>query len=207
MKRRLFAAIRYPAKRFRRFVMVQLLHANDPPRTLALGVAIGVFVTFTPTVGFQMALVLLLAWLLGANKVVGLPIVWISNPATFVPIYYPCYWVGRMILQQPGIDQQWWAEFGNQTSFSFSFYWSKAMEIAAPLWLGCLVVAFALAYPSYYLVYFVIRSYRLQRWGQLTPPPPPSLEADEAGAQRQPSGAGGPAEVDAEPAPTCDDAA
>jgi uncharacterized protein (DUF2062 family) len=48
-----------------------------------------VFVAFTPTVGIQV-IVLFLTWLLCANKAISLPIVWLSNPATIVPIYWGC---------------------------------------------------------------------------------------------------------------------
>ena len=51
-----------------------------------------------------------------------------------------------------------------------TFYWSRLMEIATPLWIGCLVVAAAAAIPTYYGVYYVVRWYRLKRWGQLIPP-------------------------------------
>ena len=81
------ARFRSPWQRVRHFVLHDILHADDPPHRLALGVAIGMFVTFTPTVGLQMVLVGVLAWLLRANKLVGLPVVWLSNPATVVPIY------------------------------------------------------------------------------------------------------------------------
>ena len=80
------------------WLVKRLLHADDPPHRLALGAAIGMFVTFLPLIGFQMALVVVLATLLRANKAVGLPIVWITNPATIVPVFYACYVIGRLML-------------------------------------------------------------------------------------------------------------
>ena len=168
MLKKLIDLVRNPLGRVRRFMLVHVLHANDPPHQLALGAAIGVFVAITPTVGVQMALVLLLSWLLRANKVIGLPIVWMTNPATIVPIYYSCYLVGRKMLGLPGIGRSWWEEL--QGFHDFAFYWKKLLEVALPLWLGCLVVAFAMAYPTYYFMYFLVRQYRLKRWGQLIPP-------------------------------------
>ncbi|MDA1054245.1 MAG: DUF2062 domain-containing protein [Planctomycetota bacterium] len=82
-------------RKCRRFVLHSVLHTDDPPARLALGAAIGMFFMFTPTFGFQMLLVVFVAWLLRANKAVGLPIVWISNPATMIILYYPCYYIGR----------------------------------------------------------------------------------------------------------------
>ena len=158
---------------WRHFVMHSVLHADDPPARLALGAAIGVFIAFTPTFGFQMLLVVFTAWLLRANKAVGLPVVWISNPATMGLIYYPCYVVGRTLLGRHVIDHQWWSELKSPPAGwwpAVEFYWSRIVEVATPLWLGCLLVAICLAIPTYYGVYHAIRLYRLRRWGQLTPP-------------------------------------
>ena len=147
-----------------------------------MGVAIGVFITFTPTVGIQMILTVFIAWLFRANKLVGLPIVWISNPATVVPIYYGCYWLGRWLLNYPEIGKEWWNQLLEPPSgwwASVVFYWERLWEIAAPLWLGSIVIGLGLAYPSYLLVYFTIRTYRLRRWGQLVPPSATEIVGEE----------------------------
>jgi len=90
--------IRKTIKRFERFLVYRILHADDTPHRLALGIALGIFVAWTPTIGLQMVLVLLLASLVRANGRVGVPLVWISNPLTMVFIYYPNYLVGRYLL-------------------------------------------------------------------------------------------------------------
>ncbi len=121
------------------------------------------FWTFTPFVGAQMVLVVGTAWLLRANKVVGVPLVWISNPATFVPIFYPCYFIGRMLLGWQGVDSKWWEELTSPPDgflASAHFYWSHVVEIFAPLMLGCLVVALPLAIFSYLATRTLIERYR-----------------------------------------------
>lgn len=165
--------------RARRFVMHDVLHADDSPHRLALGVGIGMFVTFTPTVGAQMILTAFLAWLLRANKVVGLPLVWLSNPATLVPIYWSCYEVGRILTGGAKRGSEWWNEWAHPPEGwwpTVSFYWDKCAQIAIPLWVGGIVVGLAVAVPSYYLTLFMVRSYRLRRWGQLMPPSNPDAE-------------------------------
>ena len=173
VKRTVGRRVQIAIRRARRFVFKTILHADDPPWRLALGAAIGIFVTFTPTVGFQMLLVVFLAWLFRANKAIGLPIVWISNPATIVPIFYACYVIGRVILQSEPIGMEWWNALSEPPMGwwpKVSFYWMRLMDIAAPLWVGCLFVATVLGYITYYATYHAIRWYRLRRWGQLTPP-------------------------------------
>lgn len=155
----------------RRFIIHDVLHADDPPHRLALGIAIGVFCAFIPAFGGQMILVVAFAWLLRANKLVGTPVCWLTNPLTVVPVYYTCYHVGIWILRQPSVNQEWWAELSTPPDGeSAGFYWSKLYEIGSPLLLGSIIVGLLAAYPTYLLTYYIIRRYRLRRWGQLTPP-------------------------------------
>ncbi len=171
--RRVGAKWRALLNRVRRYVLHNVLHADDPPHRLAMGVGIAMFVTFTPTVGVQMPLTVFFSWLLRGNKLVGLPIVWISNPATLIPIYFTCYTVGRKLLAQEPVGGEWWRQLAHPPTEWWpmvSFYWSRCTEIAAPLWLGGIVIGGILAVPSYYAALYCIRSYRLKRWGQLTPP-------------------------------------
>ena len=149
--------------RCRRFVIHNLLHADDPPHRLALGVAIGMFFTFTPFIGVQMLLVVAAAWLLRANKVVGVPLVWISNPATFVPIFYPCYLIGRTLLGWPGVGKKWWEALAHPPEgflAGATFYWQRVLEIFTPLILGCFVVGLPLSIMSYLITRTVIERYR-----------------------------------------------
>jgi len=80
-------------------VIYRILHIDDSAHRIALGVAVGFFVAWTPTIGFQMALTIAIAAAVRANKVVGLPIVWISNPVTAAPLYYYNWVVGRAITR------------------------------------------------------------------------------------------------------------
>ena len=165
---------RRAVRRTRKFIYHNILHADDPPHRLALGAAIGMFLTFTPTVGFQMILNVFFCWLFRANKAIGIPIVWISNPATIVPIYYSGYVLGRLMLGWEPVSDQWWNELAYPPEGwwpAVVFYWTRFVEIAAPLWLGSSVIGLLLAYPTYYILYYIVRTYRLRRWGQLTPPP------------------------------------
>ncbi len=156
-----------------RFLFHHVLHADDPPHRLALGIAIGMFVTFTPTIGFQMALTVFFAWLLGANKVVGIVLVWLSNPVTILPIFYFCYRIGHFLVGGERVNWRWWAQLARPPVgwwASVQFYWERFMHLAAPLWIGSLIVATLVAYAAYYVSYYAICGYRLKRWGTLLPP-------------------------------------
>jgi uncharacterized protein len=159
------------------FCVFRILHADDPPHRLALGIAIGLFVTFLPLIGIQMVLTLFLSWLLRANKLVGVPLVWISNPLT-LPIYYPGYWLGCKLLGVPTLGTNWselktaWTDFAPQATWleKLRFWWDTVMEFIWPLGLGSLIVASLIGVLSYYFSLLLIRHYRIRRWGQLMPP-------------------------------------
>jgi len=162
-------------ERSRDFVIHKVLHADDPPHRLALGVGLAMFVTFTPTIGFQMGLVFALCWLFGGNKLVGLPLVWISNPATIVPIYYPCLWLGETLLGKGHRNFEWFKKMFSGAPEEWvpkvQFYGCALKDIAIELWLGSIVIGGVLGILSYYATYWGVYTYRMRVWGQLTPPP------------------------------------
>lgn len=84
--------------RIARFVKFRILHVDDSPHRIALGIALGILVAYTPPLGHHIFLVLLLCFILRANKVAALAWIWLSNPLTYIPLYYPNYLVGRAVL-------------------------------------------------------------------------------------------------------------
>lgn len=69
------------------------LHSS--PRRIALGVSIGLFVAFLPTIGFQMGMALVIAWVLNASRPAAIASVWITNPLTMGWAYSLTFLVGR----------------------------------------------------------------------------------------------------------------
>jgi uncharacterized protein (DUF2062 family) len=87
--------------RTKHFFVHGIFHLDDTPHRIALGVAIGMFVAWTPTIPFQMMLTVALCFVCRANKVVGLPFVWLTNPLTLIPVYTPNLFVGQWLLGKP----------------------------------------------------------------------------------------------------------
>lgn len=157
---------RYLIERLKRFLVYRVMHVDDTPRRIAMGLAIGIFVTWTPTIGFQMVLVVALAWLFGANKFVGVPFVWISNPLTALPLYGLNFLVGAWLL--PG--QYSWADFRTAVIKAVAYrgsvlgrigaWWRATVDFFLPLWLGSILVGVVLAAITYVLVYRAVVIYR-----------------------------------------------
>jgi len=156
---------RFVARKIKNFFIYRVLHIDDTPHRIAMGVAIGMFITWTPTVGLQMILVVALSWLLGANKLVGVPFVWISNPFTLVPIYYPNYMVGVAILggdyEAPDFVKA--ASAGGSMLNRMKVWWTETYNALVPLWLGSIIVGLALGILSYGLIYYAVIKYRKLR--------------------------------------------
>ncbi|MBX3421208.1 MAG: DUF2062 domain-containing protein [Pirellulaceae bacterium] len=158
-------------RRTKHFCVCKILHADDPPHTLALGIAIGIFVGFLPLMGIQMALAVGIAWPFRANKLIAGSLVWISNPLTMVPIYYPGYWLGCKLLNEP-LTGGWLEILQSDESSTVKLrnFLENLADFAGPLMLGTFVLASVAGVISYYASLAIIRTYRLRRWGQLIPP-------------------------------------
>jgi len=162
----------------RNFIYKRILHADDSPRNIAMGVAVGLFVAFTPTMGAQMAIAIALAAIMRGNKAVALPVVWVTNPVTFVPLYGFCWWIGSLITGGSSTSRATVMArlregsegfFGNMLSLDF---WAKLMrlmaELGVELWIGCLVAGIAAAIAGFFLTRWGVASYRVRRHERLS---------------------------------------
>ena len=152
--------------------MHTFLHADDTPRQIAMGAAVATFIAFLPIVGIQTVVAIALAALLRVNKAICVPIVWITNPATLVPIYSGCYWVGRFVLGQAGHSEfdpeqsllgplarhQGWGRFLRAE------FWHDLgrmlLELQLDLWVGCALVGLVLGTVAYFVVRWAVVKYR-----------------------------------------------
>ncbi len=91
----------WPASGYRRAMMYlwhRLVRLNASPHTVAFGFAIGVFMSFSPFLGFHLALSGLFAWLLRGNIPASLIGNFLGNPVTYVPMWAAVYQVGALML-------------------------------------------------------------------------------------------------------------
>jgi len=176
--------IKFVARKLERFFIYRVLHVDDTPHRIALGLAIGIFVTWTPTMGLQMILTIAIAALLRANKFVGVPFVWISNPVTAVPLYGFNFLVGTWIL--PGeyslskfTDAVSDAVFtGGGWTDKIAAWWGATIDFFWPLWVGSLVVALVLGITTYIVTRWAVVRYR-KIWHKRHPAAPPMPSGDD----------------------------
>ena len=158
--------------KLRKFLLNKILHTNDSPQAIALGVGIAVFVAFLPLVGFQTAIAIGLAAICRANKVVCVPIVWITNPATMWFIYAGCWKLGHWVTSSPipGDASTVLSELERSppTAHFYDFaFWKEKFDfllgLGLELWIGCVIVGVLFALVSYLLAHRGVIAYRERR--------------------------------------------
>ena len=162
----MFHATRDKVKGF----LVWLMMLDDTAHSIAMGVAVGLFIGLTPTVGVQMLLVLAVSMVIRCNRTVGCAMVWVSNIATMVPIFFFNYKVGAWVLR---MDAGSLASARDDIRHAFHAPgWSQrilvtirafgrmAIELAGPLWLGSLIVATVVSVSAYFLMRHAVMLYR-----------------------------------------------
>ena len=81
-----------------KYVLKRLLRLSGTPHAIALGVAAGVFASFTPFIGFHFLIGGLAAWLIGGNLIASALGTFIGNPLTFPFIWASTFSVGNWML-------------------------------------------------------------------------------------------------------------
>jgi hypothetical protein len=79
----------------------RLLRIHGTPREVALGFALGIFISLTPTFGIQMLIAFLLATFLKWNRISAIIGVFLSNPLTAPFIYTGTYLAGLTFWPYP----------------------------------------------------------------------------------------------------------
>ncbi len=159
------------------FIKFRVLHVDDSPHRIALGFALGILVAYMPPFGFHIILVALLALVFRANKFVALTSVWISNPFTYVLLYYPNYLLGRAVLGSLGLAHasevtdasaifNETLSFGNFiTNFYTSQFWSSLgsflIQTGFEMLIGGLFIGSVFALAGYAAAVKFITWYRL----------------------------------------------
>jgi len=146
----------------------KLLHIEDTPERTALAYSIGIFLGFSPFLGFHTLAGLVIAFLFGLNRVAILLGVWTNTPWWIVPYYVIATWVGMWVTRF-SID---WAtlkgifQFGMDQEFMSPDFWSRISSqrgLLLSFGIGSLVLCTLLSFVAYPLSLKWIRFYRSHR--------------------------------------------
>ncbi len=138
-------------KGYRRFLKIR-----GHPNEIALGLALGLFVGMTPSMGFHTAIAVFFAALFKWNKISSAVGVWITNPLTAPVIYGVNYFIGAKLM---GLQKVYF--FSEAHGFARIYKMMlKAPEIFWALTIGGIVLGLPLAVAGYYFSYSVVQKYQ-----------------------------------------------
>ena len=127
-----------------------LWRQRGTPGERARGLALGVFAGCLPLFGFQTLLGLLLARLLRGNQLLAASGTWISNPVTYLPLYWFNYQAGCFLLGREMI-------FDDFAQFSWNNFWGHGLFVSSRLLIGSTFVGICAGALSGCIVYTILR--------------------------------------------------
>ena len=131
-------------------ILSLLRYQNGSPFFNAKGLAIGVFSGCFPFFGFQTLIGIFFAKLAKGNIVLAAIGTWISNPFTYIPLYYFNYKVGSIFLNN----------FSNNSierSFVIDELWKQGRIFSLKLLLGSSCVGLLLALICGSIIFFIYK--------------------------------------------------
>lgn len=162
-------------------LIIPLKRGNMDPAYMARGVAVGLAVAFTPTVGVQLFAVLGI-WLFvravtprwDFHMVAGMAWVWVTNIFTIGPIYYAFFLTGQLMLgrfDQLGVGfGQFTSQLNNALTEEVGFFeglWVYTYALfdtwGLPLFLGCIPWAIGLAWLGYVWSYRFVANLQMRK--------------------------------------------
>jgi hypothetical protein len=141
-----------PRQRFNQ-LLVRMRQLEGNPHHLALGMAVGIFISITPIIPLQTLVAIGLAFLVRGSKSAAVLGTWLSNPLTIPLIYYANYKLGCALMgYQKTLDK---------VAFdSFSQLMELGVEVTLAMIVGGVVIGTALGFIAYFVTlrgYLVIR--------------------------------------------------
>ena len=160
----------------------RIMYSRSSTPSIAAGVALGVFVGFTPTVGLQMLIAALLATAFRVNVLAAVVPVWITNPFTLMPIYFFEFQVGSWVTGSRGGAQvigRLTDLFEKASEISIRDFWRTTGrvlsatgqlggDVLVPLVVGSLIVGVVSAAAVYPAMLWTVSAVRRRRELRLT---------------------------------------
>ena len=150
---------RWSMVRMTKLQLVRFARLSGSPDDIAKGMALGIFIGMTPTMGLQMPIAIFCAWLLRENKLAAALGVWITNPVTAPFIYALEYETGRLLLGMARVTLP--------THWTFAALRQLGWEFLVPLLFASLLYAIvcgALAYALTLRLLPLLRLWTIPRW-------------------------------------------
>jgi uncharacterized protein (DUF2062 family) len=153
--------------------LATLVSLDESPWRMALALAVGVFISFTPFLGFQTLLAFLIATVARLNLALTIAGTWLNLP-WFAPFVYAfCFRLGEAVLTGD------WSSFSPASIHGLAAYlrvspretagtlyqmvWDMLFVASMPLFVGTTLVGLVLAVAAYFITLEAVRDVRRLR--------------------------------------------
>lgn len=132
-----------------------LLHLEDSTHRLTLSFSLGVFVAFSPLIGFHTLIALAIGWIFRLNIVALLLGALLNNPWTFFPIIGGSLWLGlKLGIGEGAVPPLVWSDV------SFPTFWVQLKPYVLPLFVGSSILGAVFSLVAYPMAFFLIEQAR-----------------------------------------------
>lgn len=147
-------------KRAFRYFYYRFIRLQASPENLARGVALGLFISTTPTFGIQTFIALFFAALFRCSKICAVVAAQLSNALTAPFIFLGTYYLGAVIMDSPFDKKKLtqlmanfhWDQILDRGFSTFTPLWEGFRDIFIALWVGGIIVGIILATMGYFMV-------------------------------------------------------
>ncbi len=127
----------------------KILSLDSHPRHIAVGFAVGVFISITPFFGLHTPMAIAAAFIFRLNKLTCITGAWVNTPLTVIPVLIASHSLGEFVLGNPP-----------ETFTVKSLEWEMLRSNAAEILLGSSLIGFVAAIAAYFLCYWLIVRFR-----------------------------------------------
>ena len=151
-----------PARRSLSGRLRAVLELDDPPRRIALALAVGVFVGCTPFLGVQTLLSLVVALVFKLNRAATIAGTWLNLPWVMPFVYGAAFKIGTLVVPDPDGTRRAWLAFLMEypRGLRWDHLGALIQQMSVPLLVGTTVVGGAAALLTYAIAMFALRATR-----------------------------------------------
>jgi hypothetical protein len=140
-----------------RYLGKRVMRLADSPHAVATGFACGVFVSWTPFIGFHFLMSALMAYMIGGNLVASAIGTTVGNPLTFPLMWWLAYETGNRMLGAAS------AGGAGVPDASTPLVWAEIVPILKPMMIGAVPLGLASGLVTYVIVRQLVRMYHRAR--------------------------------------------
>jgi uncharacterized protein (DUF2062 family) len=139
-----------------KYLWQRTIRLNGSAHSIALGLAIGAFVSANPLLGTHILWGALIIYFIGGNFIAAVAGTWVGNPISFPFIWLATYNTGHFLLGTSSVS-------GEVPKLAFSTLTEAPFETILPMMVGWVPVGLVLGVATYYPSLWTVQAYQKQR--------------------------------------------